>query len=70
MHICNINTIYNNLVFTTSSGLAIYIDMADMSKKLLGTSKRCSIKPYYKNDVNNSDTKVENIVDNNSLNIK
>ena len=41
-----------------------------MSKKLLSTSKRCIIKPYYKSDVNNSDTKVENIFDNNSLNIK
>ena len=69
MHIYNINTIHNNLAFTTSSGLAIYIDMAGMSKKLLSTSKRCIIKPYYKSDVNNSDTKVENIFDNNSLNI-
>ena len=70
MHIYNINNIYNNLAFTTSSVLAIYIDMADMSKQLLSTSKTCIISPYYKSDVKNSDTKIQNICNNNSLNIK
>ena len=59
----NVNNIYNNLAFTTSSVLYIYIYNWQI---LLGTSKRCIINPYYKNDVNNSDTKVENIFDNNN----
>ena len=60
----NINNIYIIIWLLPQAVCYIYIYIYTQ-QILLGTSKGCIINPYYKNDVNNSDTKVENIFDNN-----